>query len=197
MMQLTHILTYLLGIYTGSYFLMLYLKYKIKKENKKVNIVYSNLTKNILEKNPKFIFRINNYLRVDTYIENIGNVNIYFFTNKNDINIFQNEEVIYTSNNVDKKIIDNLNFILKTKFSLEINDTLNVFGIIYSRKYFIDNFNVDKSFFKNADSSELNKNTNEDTFDIDSILDKINLVGFEKLTNKEKEFLNNYSNRNQ
>ena len=46
-----------------------------------------------------------------------------------------------------------------------------------------------------GDFSDIDKiyKKNKVMFDIDEILDKINKVGIENLTNEEKEFLNNFN----
>ncbi len=191
---------YLLGIYSGALILSYIIKYKISEDTKKVkkdtNLVYSNLINSISDGNSKFIFRINNQIRIDTYLPNIGNVNVYFHINKKDVSIFQNENTLYISNLVDLSLLNKLNFITKTKFSLEINDTIDIFGIIYSRNYFINTFNINPSLFKKFENVEVEKVEKvEEYLDIDSILDKINLVGYNKLSNKEKDFLNKYSDR--
>jgi hypothetical protein len=198
MTYLYDFILYLSGFITGFYVFSFYLKYKLsqdlKKSKKELDSIYSNLLTNVSNGNSKFIYRINNYLRIDTQIENLGNVNIFFYTNKNNINIFRGDDILYTSHNVDSDILQKLNFLLKTKYSVEINDTVNVFGLVYSRKYFIETFNLNPNIFNNKIDEPIQKDE-EVVLDIDSILDKINSVGFNNLTKKEKEFLNKYSKK--
>lgn len=198
--MMIHITIYLFGIGSGLLFILFYLKYKISNDMKVIqdntNKVYTNLLINIKKGESKFGFRINNHVRIDTYLKDVGNVNIYFYTNKNNVVILQNESILYTSNSVDEKVINELLFLLKTKFSIEIADTVNFLGIIYSKKYFTETFNIniplsinDKT--KYEDSTEVHS-----SYNIDEILDKINIIGYDKLTVQEKEFLKKYSNLN-
>jgi hypothetical protein len=190
------ILGFILGVATGGYSVIFYINYKIKKQDrivrKELNSIYKQLKINVENNEAVFVFRINNHIRLDTKL-NGESVNIYFYTNKNDISIFKNEEVLYTSGLVDKYIMDNLNFLLKTKYSIEINDTVNVFGMVYSKNYFIKTFNVNSFYFEN-NINVSDVDVNESDLDIDSILDKINIVGYENLSHEEKEFLKKSSN---
>jgi len=86
----------------------------------------------------------------------------------------------------------------------KIIDVVEILGLVFYRPDFEKNFNVNFEEIKEramrlskdmGDLSDIDKiyKKNKVMFDIDEILDKINKVGIENLTNEEKEFLNNFN----
>jgi hypothetical protein len=82
----------------------------------------------------------------------------------------------------------------------EINDVIEIMGMIFSRVDFEKTFNVNFEEMKNkmnlsqeSSSSDIDKiiEDNEFKFDVDSILDKISKFGIENLSPEEKNFLDN------
>ena len=191
------IITLFLGIYLGIQFSSLYIKYSLDKERKKLKKTIESIFKEILDsvslKKAKFLYRINNTVRFESYIESLGLVTVYFYLNKKEIIIFKDDEAIYTSKDLDIEILTELDYLLRVSFSNEINDTVSVFGTIYSRKYFVDTFKVNSEDMGFNQEDNYPSKVYEDNYDIDSILDKINIVGYDNLSIKEKEYLEKYS----
>jgi hypothetical protein len=184
------------GFYIGVQFTSLFIKYSLDKEKKKykekLESIFKEVSDNVTSRKTKFLYRINNTVRFETTTKSLGLITVYFYINKTEVLIFKDDEALYTSKELDSSIVSELGYLLKISFSNEIHDTVNVFGTVYSRKYFIDTFKVsleDMEYYEESESK-----TVEENYDVDTILDKINLVGYEKLSVNEKEFLKKYSN---
>ena len=92
------------------------------------------------------------------------------------------------------------------QYGKEIDDVVEVLGVTISRdeletkiKDFEDNnknISFDLNNFK-KESTDIEKiiEENEERFEVDSILDKINKLGMEKITKEELEFLKTQSKR--
>ena len=98
------------------------------------------------------------------------------------------------------KIIKEINY----RHGYRIDDIVEVLGLVFYRPDFEKSFNVNFQDIKEramrmgkemSEMSDIDKiqKRNKVRFDIDEILDKINKVGIENLTNEEKEFLNNFN----
>lgn len=195
------ILILVLGVYLGIQFTSLYIKISLDKETKKfkenIKSIFNEISTNVRDKKANFLYRINNTVRFETELKKLGTISVYFYLSKSEILIFKNDEALYTSKDLDNDLLIQLDYLLKISFSNQINDTVNIFGTIYSRKYFTDTFKINLENMGFFQENEFDENLNivdEDIYDIDTILDKINLVGYEKLSLKEKEFLKKYSN---
>ena len=79
----------------------------------------------------------------------------------------------------------------------DINDVIEIMGMLFSRADFEKTFNVNIEEMKNkmnmTSGSDIDKiiEENEFKFDVDSILDKISKFGIENLSPEEKKFLDN------
>jgi hypothetical protein len=96
------------------------------------------------------------------------------------------------------KIIKEINY----RHGYRIDDIVEVLGLIFYRPDFEKKFNINFREIKEramrmsreiSDFSDIDKiyKKNKVMFDIDEILDKINKVGIENLTNEEKELYEN------
>ena len=123
---------------------------------------------------------------------------------KNDIEIFKEDKCIITSDSVNKDIVSNIVKEINYRHGYRIDDIVEVLGLIFYRPDFEKKFNINFQEIKEramrlskemGDLSDIDKiyKNNKVMFDIDEILDKINKVGIENLTNEEKEFLNNFN----
>jgi hypothetical protein len=185
-----------LGLYLGSVFTSLYIKFSLEKEkekyNNKIKTIYSEINDNVVNKKTNFLYRINNTVRFETNTPTLGLISVYFYLNKQEILIIKNDKALYTSSDLDSKLLSELDYTLRVLFSNEINDTINIFGTIYSRKYFTETFKINPNIvdlFSETESFLI-----KEEYDIDTILDKINLIGYDKLSDNEKDFLKKYSN---
>ena len=86
------------------------------------------------------------------------------------------------------------------QFEDKINDVVEVLGFVFSREDFERTFKIkvedltNPEKMKMMDESDIDKivRENDSKFSIDDILDKINKVGIDNLTEDEKKFLQNY-----
>jgi hypothetical protein len=123
---------------------------------------------------------------------------------RRDIAIFKGDKCIYTSDSIDKSLVDEIIVGVEVFYKHEINDVVNVLGMIFSRDEFENKFKVKvedikKGMFSGFPKEEMSdiekiKRQNDLKFNIDDILDRITSVGIENLTPEEKRFLDSYNN---
>lgn len=167
----------------------------------KVNGVYSKLLENIYSNKTIFVNRINNTVSIETLIDGEGKLNIMYMMDKKDIAIFRNDKCIYTSDLVNVDTLDEIVTMIDIYHKDKIMDIVNVMGFTFSREDFEKKFNIKvedlkKSMYGPMEMSDIDNiiNENDSKFDIDYILDRINVVGIDNLTQDEKLFLKNYNN---
>lgn len=174
-----------------------------KKEKKDIDNQFSQILSNIKVDKAKFKNRVNNTVYLETKLNDYGDVNIIYFMDSGDIAIFKGSKCIFHPDTVDIIIRNNITDLITKKYNKDINDTVEVLGFVFYRAEFEKTFNIDLDLEsdKNKQSivkeeSDIDKilNKNKKRFDIDEILDKINKVGIEKLTDDEKNFLKKYKN---
>ena len=110
-----------------------------------------------------------------------------------------------TSDLVDENLLNEIMNSINRVHYHRIIDVVEILGLVFYREDFERSFGVSFQELKeksmnmmksmNDDQSDIQKiiNKNNTKLDIDDILDKINKVGIENLTEEEKEFLNNYN----
>jgi hypothetical protein len=172
-------------------------KKKINNKNKKFEEILNNLKSTPVS--AKFNNRLNTAVYIETNLTGKGKVDLIYFIDKNDIAVFKDEDCLYTSEDVDKKIIDEIIVSIIKRFDNDINDVVSVLGITFSRKDFEKTFGVKTEDIKKLLNFEQNESEidkiyfeNEMKYDIDEILDRINIVGINNLTKAELEFLRKY-----
>jgi hypothetical protein len=174
-----------------------------KKEKKDIDNQFSQLLTNIKVDKVKFKNRVNNTVYLETKLNDYGDVNIIYFMDSGDIAIFKGSKCIFHPDTVDISMKNNITELIVRKYNKDINDVVEVLGFVFYRREFEKSFNIDLESDKNKPSESnfkeesdidkiLKKNNNK--FDIDEILDKINKFGIEKLTDDEKNFLKKYKN---
>jgi hypothetical protein len=174
-----------------------------KKEKKDIDNQFSQLLTNIKIDKVKFKNRVNNTVYLETKLNDYGDVNIIYFMDSGDIAIFKGSKCIFHPDTVDISMKNNITELIVRKYNKDINDVVEVLGFVFYRREFEKSFNIDLESDKNKPSESnfkeesdidkiLKKNNNK--FDIDEILDKINKFGIEKLTDDEKNFLKKYKN---
>lgn len=182
----------------------LYDNYIDKIDVKRINSVYQEVLENIYKNKTKFKSRMNNSISIETEISE-GLVNIVYLIDRNDIAIFRDDVCIYSSSVVDSDTVDEIIVSINIYHKKEIDDIINIFGFIFSKEYFENKFNIkvedikknmNIAFGTDTDISDVDKikKKNENRYDINEILDRIQLVGIENLTVSEKKFLDNYNN---
>lgn len=203
-----YILVLLTGILIGGIISNWYNKLSIRNEELRLILDKNNQFKQILEKvltkRSRFKTRINNTVYIGVKLDDYGKVDILYFLDKRDIAIFKDDNCIMTSKDVKSDLLnDVINNIDRVHYH-RIVDIVEVLGFVFYREDFEKNFNISVKELKeranmiNLDESSdiqniIKKNNNK--FNIDDILDKINRVGIENLTKEEKDFLNNYNQK--
>jgi hypothetical protein len=174
------------------------------KEVEDKNTQYEKVYQNIINKKSRFKTRVNNTVYIGTKLPDYGRVEIVYLLDKNDIEIFKEDKCIIKSDSVNKDIVKNIIKEINYRHGYRIDDIVEVLGLIFYRPDFEKKFNINFQEIKEramrmsremSDFSDIDKiyKKNKVMFDIDEILDKINKVGIENLTNEEKEFLNNFN----
>jgi hypothetical protein len=172
---------------------------KEKKRKKLKNKVFSDLHNNLIFS--KFKSRINNTVYISSRLSDEGDIDIIYLIDKSDIHIFKNGDCIYTSDDVDKKTIDNIIEVILLNFKNNINDVVTIFGTTFNRDEFQNYFksieDIKNLIEVEPEKSDIDQiyHENETKFDIDEILDRINTVGIKNITQAELKFLKEYSGK--
>jgi hypothetical protein len=173
--------------------------YENKKKIDTLNKKFLNILNELESGRSKFRTRFSNSVYINISLEEYGKVDIVYMIDKNDIAIFKGSDCILTTHSVDRKIVDNIIYKIKRIHDNDINDIVNIFGLIMNRKEFenltkvkIEDFGKIKYDNELSDIDKIVK-SNESKFNIDDILDKISSIGIESLSNDERKFLEDYS----
>ena len=172
------------------------------------NKQFKQILEKVKTKRSIFKTRINNTVYIGVKLEDYGKVDVVYFLDKkeNQLNIFKDDKLIITSDLVSQDLINEIaNSINKVHYH-RIVDVVEILGLIFYREEFEKSLGISVQDLKHRtenmmrsinddDASDVEKivNKNNRKIDIDEVLDKINKVGIENLTEEEKEFLNNYN----
>lgn len=151
-----------------------------KKKNQKI---YREILDKFNSGQTKFISRINNTVQIDTNLLSDGVVHLMYFIDKREIAIFRGPECIYTSIYVDNDIMLKISKVIWEKYSMKINNVVQLANNIFDRDTFIA--------MTNGVPSTTGQISTGPSLDLDDILDKISKVGYDNLTEDEKAFLKN------
>lgn len=195
---------FILGIYIGLKVSNFLIEKSQKSAQEKVlndiNNVYKKLLNSFLNGKVKFKSRVNQICHLLSEIDDKGIVEVAYFLDKKEVAIFQNGVCIHTSELVEKETLFKISEFIESAFIKEINDVVNVLGLVLSKSEFEKNFNMKyddlQRVKENLNLSEIDNIVSENSvrFDIDEILDKISEYGISSLTIEERLFLDNYSN---
>lgn len=191
-----------LGISINRWWVSITTIRSLKKKKEDKNSKFIEILEN-LKSNPtkaEFKRRVNGDIYIQTEISEHNKVDLIYSSDKDDIAIFKNNDCLFTSDDIERKTIDEIIKAITLKFETQINDVVSVLGIIFSREEFERTFGVKFEDLKklnfNQSESEIDKIyfDNEVKFDVDEILDRINIVGINNLTKAELEFLRKWGN---
>jgi hypothetical protein len=137
-----------------------------------------------------------------TELESLGSINIIYMMDRKDIAVFKGDKCVYTSDSAEKTLVEEIIMGVEIFYKHEINDVVNVMGMVFSRDEFEKKFGVKVEDMKKGfggmkdEMSDIEKikKRNAVKFNIDEILDRISSVGIENLTPEERNFLDNYNN---
>ena len=118
----------------------------------------------------------------------MGKLDVLYFLDRNDLAIFQNGVCVYTTIYVDRKKVTKICNKLDETYDKKIKDFVVVSNNIIDRR------TVERMYIQNKPLPHVNSVNSVKPIDLnlDDILDKINKVGFENLTDEEKDFLKNH-----
>ena len=191
---MNEILIFNLGVLIGTMFsvagayIISYIK--AKKIRQKNNLVFKQILTNLQNGKGKFISRVNQTVQIDTKIKSEGKINMVFFIDKNDLSIFKDGNCVYTTQNVDQDIINSITSMIWSRFSERISDVVQLYNNIMDRKTFMKLVSQAKTEIQVINL--INHFQKDETLTLDGILDKINQVGYDGLTQIEKDFLKNH-----
>lgn len=200
-----YFLVLVLGIYIGVFFnrwsIKLSLKIEKMKMVKDVNDQYLSILNNINNKKTKFKSRVNNTIYIGTKLPDLGKVEVVYLLDKGDVVVFKDKKCILTSELVETSTLEQISNSINMVHYNEINDVIDILGMVFSRVDFEKTFNFNFEEMKNKMNMNMSTGSdidriieeNEFKFDIDSILDKISQVGIENLSPEERNFLDNFN----
>jgi hypothetical protein len=198
-----YILVLVLGVYIGVFFNRWSTKLSLKIEKMKlvkdVNDHYLSILDNINNKKTKFKSRVNNTIYIGTKLPDLGKVEVVYLLDKGDVVVFKDKRCILTSELVDINTLEQISNSINMVHYDDINDVIEIMGMLFSRADFEKTFNLNFEDMKNkmnmSSGSDIDRiiEENEYKFDIDSILDRISEVGIENLSPEEKKFLDNFN----
>jgi hypothetical protein len=213
-MIFNYLLTLFVGIILGGLLKNWSNKLSEKIAQNKLILDRNKQFKQILEKvntkRSRFKTRINNTVYIGVKLEDYGRVDLVYFLDRkeNQLNVFKGDKLIMTSDLVNEELLNEIMSSINRVHYHKIVDVVEILGLVFSREDFERQFNVNFDEIKEKtnrmmdamkngveEQSDIDKiiNKNKNKLDIDDILDKINKVGIENLTEEEKEFLNNYN----
>jgi hypothetical protein len=183
----------LLGVVIGSFLTLFVLSLLERHSNKKVqeslDSVFKEVLSNITNGSSKFISRVNNIVNIEMNLESQGSVNIMYWLNSKDVSIFKGENCIYTSNNVDQDIMKKISANILLNYNESINNTVIVLDTIFDKDTFsrLTGMDIDTAIIMDDI-----KPTQLPDPSLDEILDRINIVGYDNLSDFEKKLLKKY-----
>ena len=164
------------------FFLNKFAERKIKKQNQSV---YQEILDSINSDNITFGSRINNTVHLNTNIKSEGEVQIMYFLDKKEIAIFKGDACLYTSALIENDVLDKISTGIWVRFSQQINDVVFLSNNAFDKKTFI----IISGLSSQNTGEIVEEHGFTYSYDLDDILDKINKVGYDNLTESEKEFL--------
>ena len=208
MMIVALIFTFVFGVSLGGYLQKRLFERALRIEKEKADELKKNqfieLKKKVRNGKSKFKTRVNDMVYLSVSLESHGEVDLIYLLDKDDIAIFQDTKCLYTSDGIDKSLVDEIISTIYKIYGKKINDVVEILGFVFYREEFENSFNIKvedlkkSNLFSNLsnDMGEIEKikNENKKRFNIDEILDKISSFGIASLTIEERLFLDNYSN---
>jgi hypothetical protein len=202
---ITLTLMFILGFLYGKIVDKIKAHFKDKKLLKDMIVQFEEILSNIKKGQAVFVSRVNHTVMLDTKLKDYNIVNVVYLMDKSIVCIFKENKCIYTSETIDKKLNENIISNIHEQYGKQIDDVVEVLGVTISREELesklkdFENVNPESELnnLMKKESTEIEKivEENEDRFDVDSILDKINKVGMSKITQEELDFLKNQSNK--
>jgi hypothetical protein len=192
-MNLFNLIFMLLGVVIGSFLTLFALSllecYRNKKIQDSLDSLFKEVLSNITNGSSKFISRVNNIVNIEMNLESQGSVNIMYWLNSKDVSIFKGENCIYTSNNVNQDIMKKISANILLNYNESINNTVIVLDTIFDKDTFsrLTGVDIDTAIIMDDITP-----TQLPDPSLDEILDRINIVGYDNLSDFEKKLLKKY-----
>ena len=202
------VIFFLIGVSLGGYLQKRLTKRAFKIEQERAAEEKQNkfieLVSKLKNGKSKFKSRINDMAYISVQLDDLGTVDLIYLMDKDDVAIFQDTKCLYTSDGIDKSIVNEVINVIYKLYGKKINDVVEILGFVFYREEFEKSFNIKVEDLKKAnlfanlenEVGEIDKikTNNNKKFNIDEILDKISAFGIASLTIEERLFLDNYSN---
>ena len=172
--------------------------YNLKSEYKSV---FTEVHQSIGTKSMRFLNRVNQIVTFKVRTRSFGSFDMVIYLDKNQISLFRNQRLIYKSeveNNivlVKSELINSIIGDIDVEYP-QMHDLVAVSGAMIDKKTFDDMLKNAKMELKSQSIDDLMgtpSKKQDDDLDLDSILDKINKVGLNGLTEKELKYLKDQS----
>ena len=172
--------------------------YNLKSEYKSV---FTEVHQSIGTKSMRFLNRVNQIVTFKVRTRSFGSFDMVIYLDKNQISLFRNQRLIYKSeveNNivlVKSELINSIICDIDVEYP-QMHDLVAVSGAMIDKKTFDDMLKNAKMELKSQSIDDLvgtPSKKQDDDLDLDSILDKINKVGLNGLTEKELKYLKDQS----
>ena len=177
---------FLLGVCVGSAISILITEITVKRKLDQISREINSYFTKVLDamSSGRFVSRLNDNSLFKIRMDG-EEYDLYYLMDKDQIAIFKDKDCVKISDDrVDIKIINSIIDVINSRWRSQIDDTVIIRGSIIDRTTYdrlTNNFNEDENKF--------NISRNESSLDLDDILDRINTIGFDNLTDSEKEFL--------
>jgi hypothetical protein len=179
--------------------------FKKQKLMKDISKQFEEILTNLKKGKAVFVSRVNQTIMIDTKLNDFNVVNLVYLMDKRVVCIFKESKCIYTSETINGTLRDKIITNIHEKYGNQINDVVEVLGVTISREELESklkdfenaNPNLDMTIFNKKEMSDVERiiEENMEKFDVDSILDKINIVGIDKITKEELDFLKTQSKK--
>jgi len=193
---------FIFGILFTSFFNKSVKYFQNKKIIKDVSDQFNEVLNNLKVGKTKFINRVNDTIYIDTRLKDWKEVKIILMLDKQMLCIFKDDKCLYTSDLIDIDLKTEIIHEVYNIYSNDIDDTIEVMGYTMSKTDFQnkiseirENFNFSDILEQDDNNSDVDKIIieNERKLDLNEILDKINEIGYETLSEHEKKFLDHIS----
>lgn len=185
-MSFLSIVVFIVGFILGCYYIIYIQKMSLLKYKKDVEKIFNNVINNFSK--VCFTKRVNKY----AYFH-YENCDIIYQLDNDSIHIFDKDVCLATSNQIKTSLVPkNLIEKIKSKWDSDINDITTIGENIFSNNFIRENIVKETKKWTDPILNKIEENQSK-IFNIDSLLDKINEVGYINLTEEEKNFLNNSS----
>ena len=183
----------------GALGVLLYLYKTSTKEKQKRLDIFRNIISLLQGNKCSFKERIGNivYININKEEQLVLNISDDFFGVYNGIKFIE-----ISSNDLSEDILVGIPNLIKQKFNKEINDVVYIGELAYSKNYVkrVWGEEILNALIEQNEQITISMKMDnwvdvfeEETFDLDDILDKISLSGINSLSESEKKFLQNYN----